>query len=340
MSIAIGDDEVTPVVEIRDVWLSDMERDTGFEAQICEKDVCLIIHVHGGDWPEQHFCYPAVRPMGRDRFEPYRHARPSTAPWKPAVDVTKSAEVPQPSALPRPTEVRPEHVHVPSLGPKLEPAPSSKAPRRRLHASIMNEDANTDGSDEPKNFFEYKILMEKASTATLPRRSGRQPVEQRADIGERPDGCSKDVWEELGAIHINLGHPANSSLTRMLLRHGVRPEVIDFVQYIKCSICIELSRKPSEPQTSSGKREATAFHDLISVDEFHVTLSDGHKVMLVLIIDVASRLAVSYVPARTSYDERLRRGAGRIAGACLAVLGWSHEEAPGRPCEGTPGRGR
>ena len=86
----------------------------------------------------------------------------------------------------------------------------------------------------------------------------------------------------------------------MLLRHGVRPEVIDFVQHIKCSICIELSRKPSEPQTSSGKLEATAFRDLVGVDEFHVTLSDGHKVMLVMIIDVASRLAVSYPLARAT----------------------------------------
>ena len=92
MSIAIGDDDdATPVVEIRDVWVSDFETDSGFEAQICEKDVCLIVHMHDGDWPEEHFCYPAVRPMGRDRFEPYGHARPSTAPWKPALDIAASA---------------------------------------------------------------------------------------------------------------------------------------------------------------------------------------------------------------------------------------------------------
>ena len=38
----------------------------------------------------------------------------------------------------------------------------------------------------------------------------------------------------------------------------------------------------------------------MSVDEFHVTLSDGHKVMLVMIIDVASRLAVTHPLAQAT----------------------------------------
>ncbi len=133
----------------------------------------------------------------------------------------------------------------------------------------MDEDEPMDGTVRrpPSDFFEdYKELMKKASTAEIIRRSGRQSIEVRVDIGERPDGCSREVWHELQAIHVNMGHPSNASLTRMLLRHGCRPEIIEYVQWIVCSICVELSLRSSDPQASSGKLEATAFRDVLAVD--------------------------------------------------------------------------
>ena len=203
-------------------------------------------------------------------------------------------------SLPRPTDTKPEVIHIPG-GPELSPAPQAK--RRGPAANLMDEDEPMDGTVRRpgSDFFgDHKELMKKASTAEMIRRSGRQSIEVRIDIGECPDGCPREVWHELQAIHVNMGHPSNASLTRMPLRHGCRPEIIEYVQQIACSICVELSRRSGDPQTSSGKLEATAFRDVLAVDEFFVTLTGGNRVMLVIMVDVASRLAVTFPIARAT----------------------------------------
>ncbi len=73
-----------------------------------------------------------------------------------------------------------------------ELSPALQAKRRGPTTDLMDEDEKTDGtvSRPGADFFEdYKSLMKKASTAEMIRRSGRQSIEIRVDIGERPDGC-------------------------------------------------------------------------------------------------------------------------------------------------------
>ena len=69
----------------------------------------------------------------------------------------------------------------------------------------------------------------------------------------------------------------------MLARHAARPEIIEFAQSIRCSICAELSRKPSEPVAGGGSLQPKAFRDIVIIDEFFVSLTDGYRVVLIMI---------------------------------------------------------
>ena len=62
----------TRIEEFRDVWTSDDEKDEGLQVQLAPTDTVLILLVKSGGWPEEHWCYPAVRSIGRVRHEPYQ----------------------------------------------------------------------------------------------------------------------------------------------------------------------------------------------------------------------------------------------------------------------------
>ena len=171
------------------------------------------------------------------------------------------------------------------------------------------------GPAQPSWWQAHREEMLRAPTAKVPRRTGRQPVERRAGIGPRPEGCTKEVWQELERLHIGMGHVSNTGLCRMLARHGVRSEVLGFASQILCSVCIELSRPAADPQSGSASVVAKRFRDVVAIDEFFVTLTDGLKVTVILMMDMASRLAVTWPLTRvtsavTSEDiiEALERG--------------------------------
>ena len=79
----------------------------------------------------------------------------------------------------------------------------------------------------------------------------------------------------------------------MLARHGCRPEVIAVAWKIQCSICIELSRRSTDPQAFDLTAYDKKFREVILIDEFWVTLTDSLRVTIILILDEASRLAVT-----------------------------------------------
>ncbi len=118
------------IAELRDVWISDAETNSGFEAQICDDDVALIVHVSGGAWPKvEQWCYPAVRNLAPAavRSSPY----PTAAPWlaPPAEtppDGPRPSQAPHLSSLPVPNNEPPETVPVPS-----GVAPSARPPKRK-----------------------------------------------------------------------------------------------------------------------------------------------------------------------------------------------------------------
>ena len=61
----------------------------------------------------------------------------------------------------------------------------------------------------------------------------------------------------------------------MVARYGVRPGALGWVAKIPCSVCVGLSRKPTEPSASGSTALDLAFRDLVAVDEFFVNLSDA-----------------------------------------------------------------
>ena len=87
-------------------------------------------------------------------------------------------------------------------------------------------------------------------------------------------------------------------MTRMLVRHGCMPLVIEASRQIQCTICLELSRRSTEPQ-ASAHAGATQFRDVVLMDEFWVILTDNTSVCLIMLIDEASLLAVA-VPLQRS----------------------------------------
>ncbi len=183
-------------------------------------------------------------------------------------------------------------------------------------------DRHTAERPEPENWFEQnEAAMQRAPTGKHARHTGRQPVEIRVDIGPRPEGCTKEVWHELANLHRGLGHPANTSLARMLARHGCRPEILEFVRMIECSICIELSRPQSKPLSGSQALRILAFRDMVAVDEFFVALTDGYRVTLVLIMDVASRLAVTYPILRPTMNIKAEELVEAVERAWLSWAG-------------------
>ena len=121
------------------------------------------------------------------------------------------------------------------------------------------------------------------------------------------------------------------------MRHGVRAEILEFVQVINCSVGAELARKPSEPVVPGGKSEPRCFRDVVLVDEFFVVLTDGYRVFVIMICDQASRLAVTFPPER--HDER--HGGRDLRGhrASVAFLGWLSEGPTWGPSPGTHRQG-
>ena len=248
--------------------------------------------------------------VGRDRFEPYGHARPSTAPLQSA-----------PRLPPLPPPRPPTMSERTSVWPETE-VTGMKRSRGALNDLLGDSvEGHTVGRSSPESWLEQNQEdMRQAPTGKHARHTGRQPVEVRVDIGPRPEGCTKEVWHELADLHRGMGHPSNTSLSRMLARHGCRPEVLEFVRTIECSICIELSRPPTKPLSGGHMLRVIAFRDMVAVDEFFVTLTDGYRMTLILIMDVASRLGVTYPIPRPTTNIKAEE---LVEAVERAWLGWA-----------------
>ena len=121
------------------------------------------------------------------------------------------------------------------------------------------------------------------------------------DIGVKPEGITMAQWGVLRKLHLNLGHPTAASLKRRLRTFGVSQHVLDAVDSIACRHCQEL-RRPTTTRTAT-LTTSTEFNQNVFVDEFEVELSDGTKVLSMMILDDASSFRVAIPTANFSPAE-------------------------------------
>ena len=118
------------------------------------------------------------------------------------------------------------------------------------------------------------------------------------DIGVKPEGITMAQRGVLRKLHLNLGHPTAASLKRRLRTYGVSQHVLDAVDSIACRHCQEL-RRPATTRTAT-LTTSTEFNHNVFVDEFEVELSDGTKVLSMMILDDASSFRVAIPTANFS----------------------------------------
>ena len=122
--------------------------------------------------------------------------------------------------------------------------------------------------------------------------------QNNGDIGAKPEGITMAQWGVLRKLHFNLGHPTAASLKRRLRTYGVSQHVLDAVDSIACRHCQEL-RRPATTRTAT-LTTSTEFNQNVFVDEFEVELSDGTKVLSMMILDDASSFRVAIPTANFS----------------------------------------
>ena len=299
-SVTVAIDAEAQIVEFTDVWLQDGENQSSFTKS--EDDVILTILISGSEMPpdQYQYCYPAIRKKLKPEPRQRVLGPEDDAPWREPAPSSAPASTPNSSSTPT---VSTSELPVPDgTIPTLEVPPTeswARRTRRRIEPEDEVPPLPVDPDDDqpalrPPHWLDYLDgkVVRKAPALHRPRRSGQQPREHRSDIGPKPNGCSDEVWDALERIHSGLGHPSNTSLVRMLARHGCKPEVIEYARQINCSVCAELSGKNIESQ-SAVRETPRSFGDLVLIDEFFVTLTDSVRIMLLMIMDAASRLAVT-----------------------------------------------
>ena len=116
-------------------------------------------------------------------------------------------------------------------------------------------------------------------------------LEQNGErFGPKPEGITLAQWGALQKLHLNLSHPSAQAMKRRLKSYGVPAVVLDAVDKLNCSTCKELDRPKAV--RSANLKLSTEFNQNVLLDEAEVILSDGTRLMVMVIIDDASSFRV------------------------------------------------
>ena len=107
----------------------------------------------------------------------------------------------------------------------------------------------------------------------------RPPEVQRDDFGPRPEMVTPTQWTGLKQLHVKLAHPATTIFQRLLRRAQACPEIIAVVAVLRCQVCEELARPPSDRRAALHDDAAQQFNDDVYMDDLEMVLSDGSKIM-------------------------------------------------------------
>ena len=172
--------------------------------------------------------------------------------------------------------------------------------KRYLHVGgsrrdLLDDDVGGDGHSEP-NPHEVLHAQGRAQGS-----NGRQTI-HRGSTAISFDGdegqLKPEVASALKRLHQNLGHPANSDLTRHLRLAGAGSDVIAAAKKLKCQVC-ERNRRGGVPRPSSLP-SILSFNQVVAVDVFSVHDSNNvrHELLSALDLGTGFHLAAK-LPAHT-----------------------------------------
>ena len=122
------------------------------------------------------------------------------------------------------------------------------------------------------------------------------PVVSELQKGIPEDDKGKEEqsqFNRLMRVHRNLGHPSNRLLVQILTEARAPQSIVELARNLECPICERMKRvAPSRPANPVRAREVG---EVMALDFSHHTTADGTKLMVLNIIDEASKFHVAKV---------------------------------------------
>ena len=112
-----------------------------------------------------------------------------------------------------------------------------------------------------------------------------------------PDDDEGDIEQRqknrLMRVHRNLGHPSNRLLVQILTEAKAPKSIVDRARDLECPICDRMKRlAPARPANPVRAREVG---EVMALDVSYHSAADGFKLMVLNIIDEASKFHVAKV---------------------------------------------
>ena len=104
-----------------------------------------------------------------------------------------------------------------------------------------------------------------------------------------PEGIPVDTRRMVARLHLNLGHPSSSEMTRMIAHYGGAPgHVLSCIQHLHCATChrlkdVQKARPAATPSFTVGQ-----FADEVQGDLFYVRLLNGENFGVLGLLDRAT----------------------------------------------------
>ena len=117
---------------------------------------------------------------------------------------------------------------------------------------------------------------------------------------------TEKLTSSLRKLHVNLGHPSNNHLTRILKHGGASEEAIRLSRDFQCEQCI--ARSPPKVPLPAQSRRVTEFNELVGIDVKYLPGWNQNQMIPCLnIIDYASSLQVVVPLYRRETAEVIRK---------------------------------
>ena len=112
-----------------------------------------------------------------------------------------------------------------------------------------------------------------------------------ARVQDLNDSNAERIKASLGKLHLNLGHPTNNQLVRILKHGGASQEVLDAAKAFTCSQCLASVRP--QPALPAQAERVTVFNQRVGVDVKYLNgWLPNQRIPTVNILDYASSLQI------------------------------------------------
>ena len=125
-------------------------------------------------------------------------------------------------------------------------------------------------------------------------------------MAELNEQTKEAMLSSIRKLHVNLGHPSNANLLRVLKHGGTNQAALDLAKGFSCELCTA-QRRPAPPNPATTHR-VTEFNAKIGIDvKYFPDWQVNQKIPAVNIADYASRFQIMVpLPGRDT-SESIRR---------------------------------